>query len=104
MDRYDDIISFPPIINSELTRININTKNIFVEITGIYQHSVEDMTANITYTLCDMGFQVETVLVSKSNEEQYCPHIVDNKFENISVDYVNSLLGLRLEPNDMIEY
>lgn len=104
MDKYDDIISFPPIINSELTRININTKNIFVEITGIYQHSVEDMTANITYTLCDMGFQVETVLVSKSNEEQYCPHIVDNKFENISVDYVNSLLGLRLEPNDMIEY
>jgi phenylalanyl-tRNA synthetase beta chain len=102
-DMNDDIISFPPIINSEVTKIDINTQNLFVEVTGIYQHSVEDMIANITYTLYDMGFKVETVLISKLGEENYFPCILDNKFENISIEYINSVLGLNLKPSDIVD-
>ena len=102
-DKNDDIISFPPIINSEVTKIDVNTQNLFVEVTGIYRHSVEDMIANITYTLYDMGFQVETVLISKSDEENYFPCILENKFENISIEYINSVLGLNLRPSEIVE-
>jgi phenylalanyl-tRNA synthetase beta chain len=30
------VLSLPPIINSDTTKISINTKNVFIEVTGNY--------------------------------------------------------------------
>ena len=34
MDSADNILSMPPIINSELSKITLDTKNIFIDITA----------------------------------------------------------------------
>ncbi len=34
MDSKDNILSMPPIINSELSKISLDTKNIFIDITA----------------------------------------------------------------------
>jgi len=34
MDSKDNILSMPPIINSELSKITLQTKNIFIDITA----------------------------------------------------------------------
>lgn len=34
MDNEDNILSMPPIINSDLSKIDLNTKNIFIDITA----------------------------------------------------------------------
>lgn len=34
MDSKDNILSMPPIINSDLSKIDLNTKNIFIDITA----------------------------------------------------------------------
>ncbi len=34
MDSADNILSMPPIINSDLSKIDLNTKNIFIDITA----------------------------------------------------------------------
>jgi phenylalanyl-tRNA synthetase beta chain len=34
MDSEDNILSLPPIINSDLSKIDLNTKNIFIDITA----------------------------------------------------------------------
>jgi phenylalanyl-tRNA synthetase beta chain len=33
-DKNRQVLSLPPIINSETTKITLNTKNVFIEITG----------------------------------------------------------------------
>ena len=33
-DKNRQVLSLPPIINSEATKISLNTKNVFIEITG----------------------------------------------------------------------
>jgi len=33
-DKNRQVLSLPPIINSEQTKISFNTKNVFIEITG----------------------------------------------------------------------
>ena len=34
MDSNDNILSLPPLINSDLTKISLKTKNIFIDITA----------------------------------------------------------------------
>jgi len=33
-DQNRQVLSLPPIINSDTTKINIDTKNVFIEVTG----------------------------------------------------------------------
>lgn len=48
MDSNDNILSMPPIINSDLSKISLETKNIFIDITAT------DKTKALTalYVLC----------------------------------------------------
>ena len=39
----ENTISFPPIINSTLTTVTPNTKNILIEVTGMDKDAAEDM-------------------------------------------------------------
>ena len=38
IDNKDNILSVPPIINSDLTKISTNTKDVFIEITATDKH------------------------------------------------------------------
>lgn len=33
-DKEDRVLSFPPIINSEYTKITVNTRNVFIDLTA----------------------------------------------------------------------
>lgn len=46
MDSKNNILSLPPLINSDFSKISLNTKNIFIEITATDKHK-----ANIALNL-----------------------------------------------------
>lgn len=35
IDSNNQVISFPPITNSDITKMSVNTKNMFIEVTGL---------------------------------------------------------------------
>ena len=43
-DKEDRVISFPPIINSEHSKITLNTRNIFIEMTATDQTKLNIVT------------------------------------------------------------
>ncbi|MEM0243164.1 MAG: phenylalanine--tRNA ligase subunit beta [Candidatus Aenigmatarchaeota archaeon] len=94
---YDEesIISFPPIINSEKTRLTTNTKNIFVDITGIDKRSVEIATKILIYFFSFFGSPQKVYL----NNDEY-PKI-DNEIIRINKKEINSLLGLNLKAEEI---
>lgn len=49
------VISFPPIINSERTRLRENTKIIFIDVTGINQHYVRETMRLLVCYFIDLG-------------------------------------------------
>jgi phenylalanyl-tRNA synthetase beta chain len=60
-DSKGDVLSFPPIINGELTKLTGNTRNLFIEMTGTSQQAV-DIALNIIVTsLADRGVKIQTV-------------------------------------------
>jgi phenylalanyl-tRNA synthetase beta chain len=101
-DSKGNVISFPPIINSEGTRIRDGVNNLFVEVTGIDKKAVYNVLDNIVATLADIGFKLETVIVQQGNTRDSFTANLNTSLPSIKTDYINKALGLSLSNEDII--
>ncbi len=93
LDAAQDVISFPPIINSALTTVTTKTRNLLVEITGTGKADAEDMLAVVATVLQSAGFSLETLGVS--GPKNSTPSL---KTRHMTLDpsLANQTLGLNL--------
>jgi phenylalanyl-tRNA synthetase beta chain len=61
LDKNNNVVSFPPIINGELTRVSKNTKNLFIEITGTDELAVNQALNIVVSAVADRGGEVYCV-------------------------------------------
>jgi len=101
-DSKGNVISFPPIINSEVTRIKDGVDNLFVEVTGIDIKTVDNVLANIVATLADIGFKLETVVRQQGSTRNSFNANLNTTLPNVKTDYINKVLGLSLSNEDVI--
>jgi phenylalanyl-tRNA synthetase beta chain len=101
-DSEGKVISFPPVINSEATKIRDDVSNIFVEVTGIDKKTVYKVVDNIVATLSDIGFRLETVISQRGNDRDVLNSNLHTTLPNIKTDYINKSLGLSLSNEDVI--
>jgi phenylalanyl-tRNA synthetase beta chain len=97
-----NVISFPPIINSEVTRIKDGVDNLLVEVTGVDKKTVDNVLANIVATLADTGFKLETVFIEQNNNTESFNANINTTLENVKTDYINKTLGLALSNEEVI--
>jgi len=103
-DSRNTVISFPPIINSEFTRIEEGVDNLFVEVTGTDKKTVEYVLANIIATLADIGFELENVIVKRNSKNTLSYDSEMNIIlENITLDYINKVFGLSLTSKEIVD-
>lgn len=92
------VCSLPPIINSDHSKITLETKNIFIEVTGT-DKTKTDLVINQMVAMFSCysktKFEIEPVqIVSSHNaQDRVSPNITPRKFE-ADIDYINSCLGL----------
>lgn len=104
VDSAGTVLSFPPIINSQATKVNEGCRNLFVEVTATDQETAEDLLAIIAMTLYDAGFEIRTVSIVHSgsrNKKIETPQMKP-KVISADVDYINSILGLTLDTKQII--
>ncbi|MEE8132645.1 MAG: phenylalanine--tRNA ligase subunit beta [Nitrososphaerales archaeon] len=101
-DRDGNILSFPPIINSELTKVTEKTKNLFIDITATDMKAAEDTLAILAITLYDAGFKIQTVKIIYGGKKIETPSMKDT-IKKLRPAYVNKLLGLNLNTNEMVK-
>ena len=65
VDKNGRVLSFPPIINGDLTRLTKETTNLFIEVTGWSQLAVDQAVNIIASSLADRGGKIRTVEVKK---------------------------------------
>jgi len=103
MDSRENLLSFPPVINAEYTRIKAGVKNLLVEVTGVDKTTVDKVLANIAATLADIGFSLETVSINQDSNTTTSFNSMENtRLDNIKTDYINKKLGLSLSNEDVI--
>ena len=64
-DSNGNVLSMPPIINGDLTRLEPGVSKLFVDITGTDDYAVDASNAIIASMLSDVGAKVSQVQVSK---------------------------------------
>jgi len=96
------IFSLPPILNSERTRVRENTKNLFIEVTGIDKKSV-NQTLNILVTnLVERKCKVEGVWVKYGRRKEITPNLKGEKFE-IDEEVVKKVLGIEIRKREIVK-
>ena len=93
------VISFPPIINCERTRIDESTKNIFIEITGTSIHEMRSALNIILCSLYDNGAKIENVKLKYVDREEDSTSFV--RIEKLEYKFLNKVLGLRLKRDEI---
>lgn len=102
-DNKETVLSMPPIINSEDTKVEENTKNIFIDITATDEKTANEVLNIISTTFADRGAKLFKVKIKYSDRLIQTPDL-STRMMNLKPEYVNNLLGLKLTKYEMIEY
>jgi phenylalanyl-tRNA synthetase beta chain len=103
VDSVGTVLSLPPIVNGQATKVNDRCRNLFVEVTATDQGTAEDLLDILAITLYDAGFEIRTVsLVHSGRSKKIETPQIKPKVISADVDYVNSILGLMLDTRQII--
>ncbi len=109
LDSNRKVLSFPPIINSnDLGRVTEETRNLLVEVTGTMHQTVLNTLNLVTLALVDRDGEAYAATVRYPDDSFYASRKVvtpdfSNKRMDLSVRYVNEILGLQLSAERMAD-
>ncbi|VVC01810.1 Phenylalanine--tRNA ligase beta subunit [uncultured archaeon] len=95
-DKNGNVLSFPPIINGELTRVTPETKNVFIDVTGTSADAVRQSVNIIASMLAERGGRIEEILI---NGDDY-PLLRESKWP-LPVKDSQRLLGIPLDKTEV---
>jgi len=104
IDSDNNILSMPPIINSQLTgKITEKTKDVFIECSG-FDHRILNKCLNILIaSFNDMGGKIYSMEIKRKGGKIITPNFETEKMK-ISIENTNKLLGLNLNDKDLKKY
>lgn len=104
VDEKGVVLSFPPIINSEDTKVSIDSKNLFIDVTGINLNLI-NKALNIMVTSLveiDPEITVEKVKIKYNDKILETPDLQPEtrKFDK---DYAKRIMGIDLTDEELID-
>ena len=109
---YDELglFSFPPVINGRRTEVDTDSRELFVELTGTDQWTIDRMCTIICYALSARGATIEEVTVEYADDATapddgsslVRPDLsVDTK--SVSHNRIESVLGIELDADEVVD-
>lgn len=99
-DAKNDVLSFPPIINGELTRVTEKSKDLFIDVTGTSKHYISKTLNMLCASLADRGAMIESVKIEYPKSTETTPDANDQKI-NVNLGYLNGLLDTDLKEGEV---
>ncbi|MEA1984216.1 MAG: phenylalanine--tRNA ligase subunit beta, partial [Euryarchaeota archaeon] len=100
IDSNDNVLSFPPIINGTLTRVEESTTDLLIEVTGL--SAGVDTALNIVVTsLAERGGVVESIkVISPDGSEKVTPNLSPS-IRELPIDEVEALIGIAIPASEI---
>jgi len=101
------VLSLPPIINSDSTKISLNTKNVFIEITGTDLTKCQIVLAILCAQFSEHcegkdKFTVEPVeVIYEDDGKKLVTPCLDIETFEVEIEYICRLLGIQLTPDQI---
>lgn len=102
-DANNEILSMPPIINSDKTgRVTEATKEIFVECSGFDYNTCKICLSIIITALADMGGEIQSMELHYPDGIKVSPDLEPRKLQ-LDINFINKRLGLSLTESEMVD-
>ena len=92
LDKDDNVLSMPPIINGELTKLKEDTHNIIVDVTGTDERAVNQALNIICSSFAEVGGQIKSMEVRYEDKTIKTPDLTPQEM-NVRVSTANELIG-----------
>ena len=92
LDKDNNVLSMPPIINGELTKLKEDTRNIIVDVTGTDERAVNQALNIICCSFAEVGGQIKSMEVRYEDKSIKTPDLTPQEM-NVHVDTANELIG-----------
>ncbi|MFC4552117.1 MULTISPECIES: phenylalanine--tRNA ligase subunit beta [Halorussus] len=101
---YDDIglFSFPPVINGRRTEVEADSRDLFVELTGTDQWTIDHMCNIICYALSARGATVEEVEVQYPDRTLLRPDF-EVKTKTVTHERIEKTLGVDFDAERVVD-
>jgi phenylalanyl-tRNA synthetase beta chain len=96
IDSQNHVLSFPPIINGELTKVTELTTDMFIDITGSDEKSINYSLNILLAALEKRGGRIEGVRIGTSIKPDLSPRLI-----KVRPDDARKMLGLEISNKDM---
>jgi phenylalanyl-tRNA synthetase beta chain len=103
-DKLDRVLSFPPIINSEHSKITLNTKNIFIDVTATDETKLEivlNMVATMFSEYCGDKYSIEPIKIILPDGTTRITPDISPRHTIAHASYINACTGLSLATKDV---
>jgi len=103
-DSNNIVLSLPPIINGDHSKITLKTKNVFIECTATNLYKAEivlDTMVTMFSQYCGDKFSVESVQVNELNGNKALFPKLHSRTEKIQVDDTNRKIGISIGADEM---
>jgi phenylalanyl-tRNA synthetase beta chain len=96
------VLSLPPIINGNHSKITLDTKNIFIEITALDKTKVEIVNHMLVAMFAGYAESIEPIKIISphNNESREAPDLTPRQMQT-EVNYLNQVTGLDLSPDEI---
>jgi len=102
VDAYNNVLSFPPIINGQLTEVTPHIKEIFIDVTGTDRKAINYALNIVTTALAERGGKIYQTTVHDTEKTYHTPDFTPLK-QMISLSSVNTILGTSFKEKDVID-
>lgn len=102
IDSEDNILSMPPIINGELTKLTSDTKNVLIDVTGTDERAVNFALNIIAASFAETGGNIKTMDIIYKDITVETPNLMPKKMY-VSIDKAQKILGIELDAYEVVE-
>jgi phenylalanyl-tRNA synthetase beta chain len=101
-DSKGTVLSFPPVINGEATRVTSRTRDVFVDVTSTDMRTGDDVMGVMATTLAEAGAKLGSVSVSYPSGRRTTPDLAPQSLP-LKLPLIRSVSGLDLTNREVVD-
>ncbi len=103
VDEKGVVLSMPPVVNSEETKVTLQSHNLFVDVTGISERLVNQVLNILVCSLGERGGKLESVKIAYPRRKTVTPSL-GPRIMKLRPSYANVSLGIRLSKSQIAHH
>jgi len=102
IDANNNVLSMPPIINSDLTKVGARTKNLFIDVTGTDLKAVEDALAILVANLAERGGEIVKFEVREGPHAKRMEPRTGQRVMTVSYNRLIEVTGIKVPLSEVV--